>query len=489
MSDVEIRKKLRVSFKNLDENGDGKLSFAEFFKLLKQGDPDFLQREAEQLFNEADADGSGFVDFEEFIDYIFGSKDLQDLAISVPVKGKGSARDEETCRQQVLAVPLPERSAASRAVNAKGGDWSKLSWAERWAEVEALSGGGTAAPPAKKADKPAAKAPPPPVAAPAPKASPRPAAPAAPRKNVPLAEKTQAELVDYSIKSDDISAAGEDYEAKSQLSSFKEFLKTAPGPDGIMEVKRYLAKGTNGYVFEASLVRQGGQKTALKLIRMTQARTGMTEWYVSKLLRANDVPNCVLAEEDCIVMPKEGSPPAVFDILSKAGPVPFYLGLAQEFMNGGSLEGDANEGKLSPKVLFTALADVAIALAGMHAIGVQHRDVKPENAMFAKKDGEVIACKVCDFGSAQVGENPAGEADDIRRFGVTVMSCVTMEEWTKNKLIREPHKDVVNRLKDFVKDKRNPAYQKVPQVVEKILSGTVNMEQVADMMGDLQNIA
>jgi len=197
----------------------------------------------------------------------------------------------------------------------------------------------------------------------------------------------------------------------------------------------------------------------------------------------------VLADENVIVMPKEGSPPAVSEILSKAGPVPFYLGLCQEFMNGGSLEGDANEGKLSPKVLFTALADVAIALAGMHAVGVQHRDVKPENVMFAKKGTEIIAAKVCDFGSAEVGANPAGEADDIRRFGVTVHSCVTMEEWTKNKLIREPHKDIIERLKEFVKANRNPAYQKVPQVVEKILGGKMSMGQVAELMCELQNLA
>jgi len=304
-----------------------------------------------------------------------------------------------------------------------------------------------------------------------------------------LAEKTQAELVDYSIKSDDIAGAGEDYEAKSQLSAFKEYLKICPGPEGKVEVKRYLAKGTNGYVFEGSLVQEGGKKTALKLIRMTQAGTGMKEWYVSKLLRANEIPNCVLAEENVIVMPKEGCPPAVFDILSKAGPVPFYLGLCQEFMNGGSLEGDANEGKLSPKVLFTALADVANALAGMHECGVQHRDVKPENVMFAKNNGEIIAAKVCDFGSAQVGPNPAGEADDIRRFGVTVHSVVTMEEWTKNKLIREPHKDILIRLKEFVKDHTNPAYKKAPQVVEKILAGNMSMGQVAEMMCELQNLA
>jgi serine/threonine protein kinase len=211
--------------------------------------------------------------------------------------------------------------------------------------------------------------------------------------------------------------------------------------------------------------------------------------YISKLLRANDIPNCVLAEENVIVMPKEGSPPAVFDILSKAGPVPFYLGLCQEFMNGGSLEGDANEGKLSPKVLFSALADVATALAGMHACGVQHRDVKPENVMFAKKDGQITKVGVCDFGSGEVGENRAGEADDIRRFGVTVFSVVTATEWTKEKLIREPHENIISGFKEFVKDKKNPAIKKAPQVVEKILAGNMNMAQVLDQMVDLANIA
>eukprot|EP00971_Amphidinium_carterae_P154080 3055636-Amphidinium_carterae.1 len=59
----------------------GRCSVQEFFTLLKKGNPDFLERQAELLFRAADEDLSGTVDFAEFVDFLFQSKDQSGHAI------------------------------------------------------------------------------------------------------------------------------------------------------------------------------------------------------------------------------------------------------------------------------------------------------------------------------------------------------------------------------------------------------------------------
>jgi len=48
----------------------------------------------------------------------------------------------------------------------------------------------------------------------------------------------------------------------------------------------------------------------------------------------------------------------------------------------------------------TVAADLARALAAAHAIGVLHRDVKPQNIMMRPLEGGGFQLKLCDFGLA-----------------------------------------------------------------------------------------
>merc|ERR1711924_118763 len=122
---------------------------------------------------------------------------------------------------------------------------------------------------------------------------------------------------------------------------------------------------------------------------------------------------------------------------------------------------------------------------------IQHRDVKPENIMLQmddeNDDGQetVTSAKLCDFGSAQIGNDSNSCWDDIRRFGVTLFSVATGEGWTKNRLIRAKHDELVSRLTTAVADSSDPTMKRLPKVLEQILGGSMKMADVAKVMAEM----
>eukprot|EP00450_Noctiluca_scintillans_P040171 CAMPEP_0194480804 /NCGR_PEP_ID=MMETSP0253-20130528/3487_1 /TAXON_ID=2966 /ORGANISM="Noctiluca scintillans" /LENGTH=124 /DNA_ID=CAMNT_0039320235 /DNA_START=63 /DNA_END=437 /DNA_ORIENTATION=+ len=68
---AERKAELRGKFAKLDTNGDRKLDFGEFSRLLRRGNPTFVESELRNLFASCDKNLDGRIDFEEFVDYIF----------------------------------------------------------------------------------------------------------------------------------------------------------------------------------------------------------------------------------------------------------------------------------------------------------------------------------------------------------------------------------------------------------------------------------
>jgi tRNA A-37 threonylcarbamoyl transferase component Bud32 len=505
--------KLKDAFKASDSDGDGFLSFDEFFALLKSGDENFPEDEAQTLFAAADKDGSGTVDFMEFVDYIFDNEDFHEF-----MEWKEASieeAEEEEAKKIVMGKSLQVRNSASHAVRENGGDWAKLTWKQRVKVVRAQEEQGaipedmhaqttevtyghaetvdtaefarerkTVQPVSIAHAKTTMEMHEPEDPAPASKATRRQSAPLTAAPN-PIATKTQQELVDYSIHKYDLNFAGRDPEATQTLIQFKEGLKTAGGPEEIVNIQKYLAKGTAGWVFMAEK-KSNGSRVAMKLIRMTQALSGVKEWYVSKVLRKAGVQNVVYTDEMVCVLARAEAPAIVEEQLRDAGPVPFYMCMLQDFMPGGSLEDLAEKNKLPPRMMFAALEDVACTLSHMHEKNVHHKDVKPENVLVEWADGKMVAAKMCDFGSAEFGNATAGRADDTRRFGVTLFSLATGEGWTKNRLIREKHDALVQRLRKFVESSTLEAMRALPDVLREILSGRMKMSQVAEVMAELK---
>ena len=78
--------------------------------------------------------------------------------------------------------------------------------------------------------------------------------------------------------------------------------------------------------------------------------------------------------------------------------------IVMEYVAGRTLKDVINtEGPVHPSRAMEICADVASALAGAHARGVVHRDVKPGNVMLTT-DGKV---KVMDFGIARASAAPS----------------------------------------------------------------------------------
>lgn len=500
--------KLKDAFKASDLNGDGLLSFDEFFSLLKSGDAEFPEQEAQDLFQAADTDGSGMIDFNEFVDYIFNNKDFGEFIDNKSKSDAGSScrdsdaeAEEQEAKKIVLAKSVQVRTAASKAIKADGGDWGKLTWKERLKVVREQEETGDFPEEVPFAQAKTAK-----VADTSPEASSSHSS-FARAKTTPeirtteaatgqtsqasagarnsIAEKTQAELVDYSIHKYDLNFAGRDPDATQTLVKFKEELKTAGGPEEIVDIQKYIAKGTAGWVFMAERKTSRSQ-VAMKLIRMTQSLSGVKEWYISKVLRRAGVKNIVFTDEKVCVLTRAEAPPIVEKELRDAGPVPYYMCLLQDFMNGGTLEGLVEKNNLPPRTMFAALEDVATTLSEMHERSIHHKDVKPENVLVEMDGKELSAAKLCDFGSAEFGNGAVGRADDMRRFGVTLFSLATGEGWTKNRLIREKHDALVERLTTSVESATIEAMRRLPGVLQQILSGTMKMSEVAGLMAELK---
>jgi serine/threonine-protein kinase len=78
------------------------------------------------------------------------------------------------------------------------------------------------------------------------------------------------------------------------------------------------------------------------------------------------------------------------------------LYLAMELLRGRSLQQiERDDGTLDPLRVLRILDQVADALGEAHALGIVHRDMKPENVMIEPRDGEDFV-KVLDFGIAKI---------------------------------------------------------------------------------------
>lgn len=86
---------------------------------------------------------------------------------------------------------------------------------------------------------------------------------------------------------------------------------------------------------------------------------------------------------------------AVYDV-GIAGPYHYF---SMEYVTGGDLKARIRQGMM-PKLAFTIIRQVAMALAFAHAKGYVHRDVKPENVLF-RQDGTAL---LTDFGIAKSNE-------------------------------------------------------------------------------------
>jgi eukaryotic-like serine/threonine-protein kinase len=96
------------------------------------------------------------------------------------------------------------------------------------------------------------------------------------------------------------------------------------------------------------------------------------------------------------------------------------LYLAMELLRGRPLQDvQTQDGPLPPTRVLKILAQVAEALGEAHALGIVHRDMKPENIMVESRDGEDLV-KVLDFGIAKIAEPTGRPALALTAVGQTL---------------------------------------------------------------------
>jgi tetratricopeptide (TPR) repeat protein len=78
--------------------------------------------------------------------------------------------------------------------------------------------------------------------------------------------------------------------------------------------------------------------------------------------------------------------------------------IVMEWVNGSSLQRRIVDGPLSPHEAATIAIQLARALQRVHALGVIHRDIKPDNVLIAVSDHGCHTPKLADFGLAWSGD-------------------------------------------------------------------------------------
>jgi HAMP domain-containing protein len=168
-------------------------------------------------------------------------------------------------------------------------------------------------------------------------------------------------------------------DAIRELEGPKSLLRAGALVAGRYRVVREIGGGGMGIVFEVDDEIEK-RKLALKVISGATSRDDVVRFareaeIAASVHHANVVP--------------------VIDVGVHEG-TPF---LVMELVTGGSLEASRARFGDVPRAL-TIVAQVAAALAELHARGVVHRDLKPANILLEERDGKLIA-RVTDFGIAR----------------------------------------------------------------------------------------
>lgn len=172
------------------------------------------------------------------------------------------------------------------------------------------------------------------------------------------------------------------------------------------QVVRSLGTGTMGNVFEAEH-RQTGARVALKVLHPHH--------------QGSEAASRFLREGKTLGLFRHRN---IVELLEVGRGEDGALFLATELVRGVSLRDLMNDGRVEPRRALTIVRHVLEALGAAHAVGVVHRDVKPENIMLAdggSPEGTDLV-KVLDFGVAKLLGDTAqvlGEAN-LTRVGLSV---------------------------------------------------------------------
>lgn len=166
--------------------------------------------------------------------------------------------------------------------------------------------------------------------------------------------------------------------------------RLAPGEvlNGIYEIKRFLARGGMGEVYEGFNVNNPDERVAIKVI-------------LASLADDDDVRRMFQKEARTLSQLTQVHHPAIVQYRLLG---PFYI--VTEFIDGVQLVDVLRTLKPTENDLIAFTRRMAEGLKAAHAAGVLHRDIAPDNILLP--GGGLASAKIIDFGIARDGNAPGG---------------------------------------------------------------------------------
>ena len=159
---------------------------------------------------------------------------------------------------------------------------------------------------------------------------------------------------------------------------------------GSYEIIALIGSGGMGEVYKARDI-QLGRSIALKVLSTRDSTTSSPEGFAQEARAASALNH-----------------PNVCHVYALGVTPAGQQFIAMEYVEGETLRKRLTDGPLKIRDALDIAIQIASALSASHAVGVVHRDVKPDNVMLTA-DGLV---KVLDFGLAKMKSPFAGDGDD-----------------------------------------------------------------------------
>jgi serine/threonine protein kinase len=163
---------------------------------------------------------------------------------------------------------------------------------------------------------------------------------------------------------------------------------------------RFIAKGGMGEVYEAADCLLQGAKVAVKTILPQMAHDpDLQQRFESEVLLARQVNHSNLCP--------------IYDIFHCHQPPPSFLFLTMKLLTGETLAARLRRtASISTREGFAIFKQMAAGLAAIHAAGIVHGDIKPNNIML---DGSGLDVRLCitDFGLARAYTRETSPAGNV----------------------------------------------------------------------------
>lgn len=181
---------------------------------------------------------------------------------------------------------------------------------------------------------------------------------------------------------------------------------------GNYDIDRLLGEGGMGHVYLARH-RTLKRAVAIKVLRTSLAND---EAHLTRFTQEAQAVNRV----------KHPSIVEVFDFVRETEAEGGRVYFVMELLEGESLRSEGNITPLTLKRAVRLFRQAADALAAVHAVGVVHRDLKPDNLFISKSAGGEEVMKVLDFGVARLRGLGGEPVPRVTKVGHVVGSLMWM---------------------------------------------------------------